>query len=90
MFVKSSALCASLCVFLMAAPAHAVVSANKGGGGVSPNSGGPGAVSPDVGGGPDAEIDARSDRDDPQRAAAAKGMVLSDNICTGGKLATCN
>lgn len=98
MFVKSCTLAFSICVFLFSAPAYAVVAANNGGGGPGgvapggggPGGGGPGATSPDIDGGPDADIDARSDRDDGQRAAAANGMVLSDNICTGGKLASCN
>jgi len=92
MLVKSSILSASLCVLLCATPAFAVVSVNQGGGTGNGGGGGgtgPSATSPDGGGRAD-NIDARSPRNESQRAAAARGMVLSDDICTGGKYLSCD
>ena len=85
MCVKSSfLLSASLSVFLFTAPAYAVVAVNNGGGG-------PGGTSPaGEGDGKDGGIDPVSVRDTPERAAAARGMVLSDDICTGGKYLSCD
>ena len=84
MSVKSCLFSASLCLALLASPALAVVAANP------PGGNGPGGGAPAPNGGGDGDPVTTAGRSPLSASPPTRGLILSDDICTGGKLAKCD